>query len=114
MNLIFFVVGIFITFLAGGLSFYPFFEDFDASDSVIPSYKFDDYTNNQDLLVMNVYQTCKYTDNIFSSHTLNGDPICTVAENLVFYLVFMIIIGMILMIGASFFPSKEKTPFKQS
>ena len=114
MNLIIFVVGVFFTFLPAALSFYPFFANFDASDSVIPHYKFDDYPNAQDLLVMNIHQNCKLTDNIFSSHTINGVPLCTIAEDLVLSLLFMIIAGVILMITASFLPSKIKPPFKQS
>jgi hypothetical protein len=114
MNLILFLIGIFITFLAAGLSFYPFFEDFDASDSVTPYYESDDYPKDQDLLVMNVYQNCKFTDNIFSSYTINGDLICTIAENLIISLLFIIIIGVIIMISSAFFPSKFNPSFKQS
>ncbi len=114
MNLIIFVVGAFFTFLPAALSFYPFFENFDASDSVIPHYKFDDYPNDQDLLVMNIHQNCKLSDNIFSSHTISGTPLCTIAEDLVLSLLFMIIAGVILMIMASFLPSKINPSFKQS
>ncbi len=63
---------------------------------------------------MNVYQNCKLTDNIFSSHTINDVPICTIAEELVLSLFFMIIPGVILMMMASFIPSKINPSFKQS
>ena len=114
MRLIVFLGGIFITILATAFSFYPVFQDFNESDYVIPLYKFDDYPNGKDLLIMNVYQDCKHADNIFSSYTINGDPICTIAENLVFLLIFMIVTGIIIMIGGIFLPSKYGISFKQS
>ena len=114
MNLIIFVVGAFLTFFTASLSFYPVFQDFNETDYVTPFYKSEDYPNGRDLLIMNVYQDCKHTDNIFSKYTINGDLICTIATNWIFLLAFMMIIGLVIMMGGAIFPSKLHTPFKQS
>ncbi len=101
MNLIIFVIGIFFAFFSASMSFYPVFQDFNETDYVVPFYKSDDYPNERDLLIMNVFYDCKNSDNIFYKYTINGDPICIISENWIFSLSFMMIIGLIMMLSGA-------------
>lgn len=106
MKLIIFVLGVILTFSVAGMSFYPVFQDFNEIDYEIPFHKSDDFPNERDLLIMNVYADCNFSDNVFSQFLINDEPICTVAQNWVSSLLFLLMIGIVIMIIGSLLPTK--------
>lgn len=109
MRLYFFILGLGITCLVSLFSYYPVFQDFNETDYVIPFYKYDDYPTYTDLLIVNVHQNCGLKDNIFSQYSIEGEPMCDIAQNWFNVLLVAILGGIILMMVSAALPPKIKT-----
>ena len=109
MNLILFVIGVIIDISGVGFSYYPIFQDFD-EEYIIPFPKNEDYPNQRDLIVTNVYFDCQLSDNIYSQYEIYEEPICDISKNLLILFIGVIFVGCaIMVIGAVHTPKKIKT-----
>ena len=111
IKLIFFI-GFLIDMSGAGLSYYPVFQDFDETIE-IPFYKNDDFPNQRDLFVMNVYSDCMLSDDIFSQFSMNGESMCTIAQNWVYSSITLIAIGFVILGTGAVTSPKEISKIKQ-
>lgn len=102
MNKLILIIGSIVTVFSAGLSYYPVFQDFDETDFEIPFPKNNDYPNQRDLIIMNVYSDCNQSDSFFSEFSMNGEKMCDTSKFWINSLLVLIIIGIgIMFVGAA-------------
>ena len=103
MNKPLFILGLILNMSSAGLSYYPVFQDFNETDYTIPFQKNEDFPNQRDLFIMNVYSDCNMSDSVFSQFSMHNTPICDTAQKWLYSLLFVMFIGItMMMIGAAY------------
>lgn len=102
MNKLILFIGGFITVFGAGMSYYPVFQDFNETDFEIPFPKNNDFPNQRDLFIMNVYDNCNRSDSFFSEFLMNGEKMCDTSKMWIHSLLILIFIGIgIMFVGAA-------------
>lgn len=103
MNKLILIIGVTVNLSGAVLSYYPVFQDFSETGFEIPFQKNNDYPNQRDLFIMNVYSECKHSDSFFSQFSMNGENMCETSKIWIHSLLILIFIGIgIMFVGAAY------------
>lgn len=95
------ILGAGILISSAGLSFFPQFQDFQEENYVVPPFRGENFPDYVDLIIMNVYMECGKSDNFYTQFPVDGIQYCSIAQNWIFTLISLTIIGFAIMIIAT-------------